>query len=394
MLKAIVFGTSPQSVRYMCQMCAEMPDLVVIRSLETLPMPHSLTRILNSFAPQLVLLEASAADQSRDLAQDMLDFHADIPLIAFRMKPPESTDWVPASMGILTLEVPISGEQFQEALFRAMNRGPSTGTQGRLIAFLPAKGGSGATTLSLGAATLLAQKMQKRVLFLECDVNSGPVATYLALQPASSIVDVLEDAQLLNLRPFSQLVTRHQELDILPSIGRRPTHRLSAWSCQRLISRARGTYDFVFCDLPDTIDEAFEPVLRAADQVVLVTTPSEAARFLVERRLNTLSQLGVGNTRISLVVNRVRPAEQVFRNVRQVPISATVPNRSLLWDVSHCDLTRMIGSGIERQLTSIAEICAGQPLSSGSQRRKFSLASIWSSVGLGLDRSRDAGAKG
>jgi len=378
----------------MCQMCAEMPDLVVIRSLDALPMPHSLTRILNSFAPQIVLLEASPGEPSRDLAQDLLDFHADLPLIAFRMKPPDPTDWIPASMGIITLDVPFSGERFQEALFRALNRGPSKGTQGRLVAFLPAKGGSGATTLAVSAATMVAQKLKKRVLLLECDINSGPVATYLDLQPAHSIVDVLEDAQLLDLRPFSQIVTRHQELDILPSIGRRPTHHFSPWSCQRLLSRARSTYDFVFCDLPDTIDEAFEPVLRGTDQVILVTTPSDAAHFLVERRLTTLSQLGIGNTRISLVVNRVRPAEPVFRNIRQLPVSVTIPNRPLLWDASRCDLARMIGSGIERPLTSVAEVCAGQPLVGGTERRKFSLKSLWSSVGMGLDRSGNAGARG
>ena len=42
MLKALVLGASPQSVRYMCQMCAEIPDLVVIRSLE----PSELVAIL------------------------------------------------------------------------------------------------------------------------------------------------------------------------------------------------------------------------------------------------------------------------------------------------------------------------------------------------------------
>lgn len=386
MLKAIVFGVGPLSVRYMCQMCAEIPDLVVIRSLDALPKPRDLGRIMNAFGPQLVLLEADSDERSRDLAQALLELHADTPLITFRMQAPGRSDWNPASLGLISLEVPFSAEDFQEALYRVLARGPSNGVRGRLIAFLPAKGGNGATTMSLTAATMVAQQLQKRVLLLECDIPSGPVAAYLSLRPTHSIVDVLEDSHLLDSRPFSQLVVRHQKLDILPSVGRRPTHRLSAWSCQRLLSRARGTYDFVFCDLPDVVDESFEPVLRGADQVVLVTTPSEASGFLTERRLNTLAQLGVGSPKISVVMNRARASEKTLDRIRHVAVSVSVPNQAKLWDDSRFDLSRMTGNGNEQPLMAVAEICAGQPLPSGRQQRSFSLASFWSNVVPGMDR--------
>jgi len=375
----------------MCQMCAEIQDVVVVRSLDALPRPHDLLRILNSFAPQLVLLEASAGGLSKDLAQELVDFHPEISLITFRAQSQGGDGWNPASLGLLTLNIPFSGEEFQDSLFGAMSRSPSKGAQGRLIAFLPVKGGSGATTTALATATVLSQRLLKRIAFLECDIHSGPAAIYLGLRPTCSIIDVLEDAQLLDFRPFTQLVTRHGELDVLPSVGRRPSHRLSPWSCQRMLSRARNSYDFVFCDLPVSVDESFEPVLRAADHVVLVTTPSEVSGFLVERRLAGLSQLGVGNAKVSVVVNRSL-GRGPDGKCASVPVNIAIPARPALYDASRIDLAQLIGDELDGPFTSIAEVCAGRPLPT-QQSKRNSLASFWRGVLPGPNRSRNSGAK-
>jgi Flp pilus assembly CpaE family ATPase len=317
----------------------------------------------------------------------MLDFHPEIALLTFSM----------AKTTPPTFRAPFSGEEFQDAIFRSLSRGTSgaggvPGVQCRTIAFLPAKAGSGATTTALATALMVAQRLGKRVLFLECDVHSGPVGLYLGLRPSHSIVSVLEDAAILDRRPLTELVTRSNGIDVLPSIGARPTHVLSAWNCQRLLSRARSMYDYVFCDLPDIVGEGFEPVIRGAEQIVIVTTPSAPSVFLAERRLGSLSQLGVPMTKVGVVTNRMQGNEHAIERIKQCPVVASIPNRPTLMDAPLFDMKKFLGNNLEPALHLLAEFCVGHPI---AKRRStgFSLTSLWcgTNIRLGQSANQEAG---
>ena len=75
MLTALVLGGTRNGITYISQMCAEIPGLIVVRSLDRLPKLHNLGRVLNAFAPELVILEACDDEPWMELAQLMIDHH-------------------------------------------------------------------------------------------------------------------------------------------------------------------------------------------------------------------------------------------------------------------------------------------------------------------------------
>jgi Mrp family chromosome partitioning ATPase len=72
------------------------------------------------------------------------------------------------------------------------------GIHENLVAFLPGKAGSGASTVVLQTALVIAQDLKRRTLVLEGDLHSGVLSAMLQVEPKSPIRDVLAEAPHLD----------------------------------------------------------------------------------------------------------------------------------------------------------------------------------------------------
>ncbi|MGH7752791.1 MAG: AAA family ATPase, partial [Gemmatimonadales bacterium] len=65
-----------------------------------------------------------------------------------------------------------------------------------IVAFVPGKSGSGASTVALHAAAELARHWRQRVLLVESDAQSGALATWLAIEadPEHCVIKALEES--------------------------------------------------------------------------------------------------------------------------------------------------------------------------------------------------------
>jgi pilus assembly protein CpaE len=201
-------------------------------------------------------------------------------------------------------------------------------TKGRMISFLPAGGGSGASTVSTHVAAAIARLTSTRALLLDWDLHCGTTAFRLRLKPEFTLGDALERASALD-EFWKKLVCPWKGIDLLPPA---PPVGLTAEDFGRLpavLASARRNYEWIVCDMPAAVFSGFEPALLESDAVYLVCTPDIVSLHLARRRFEELCRLGISQETVQLVVNRevsntYRPEE--IRKLVGIPVARTLPN--------------------------------------------------------------------
>ncbi len=179
------------------------------------------------------------------------------------------------------------------------------GRPSRLISFIPAQGGNGASTVSLHVAEALSRKLQGQVLLTDFDFHCGAVAFQLRLKPKQTLFDALGDAELSGAR-WSELACRWRQLDVLvaptSSAEMRPERlqRIPA-----LLTAAKQVYRCVVADLPTAVFSSSIEIMKQSDLVYLICTPEITSLHLARRKVSQLDKLGVAKDRLRLLVNRV-----------------------------------------------------------------------------------------
>jgi pilus assembly protein CpaE len=213
------------------------------------------------------------------------------------------------------LPEPVVAEELLAALGRMlMDVRGSSGSGGKLIAVMNAKGGSGATLLACNLAQQLSSQGGSTLL-LDLDLQFGSVAHYLDVHPSHSHLDVLQQIDELDsvaLRGFCShfsptlhvLGGRSNELCLSQDVH---LEQLEA-----LLRLARSTYDFVVVDLPRQIDHLTGTTLEQADRVYILLQQSLSHLKDATRLVRILrDDLGVQGNRLQVVVNRYNKSAPV-----------------------------------------------------------------------------------
>ncbi|KFX69231.1 chemotaxis protein CheY [Pseudomonas taeanensis MS-3] len=213
------------------------------------------------------------------------------------------------------LPEPVVAEELLAALGRMlMDVRGSSGSSGKLIAVMNAKGGSGATLLACNLAQQLSSQGGSTLL-LDLDLQFGSVAHYLDVHPSHSHLDVLQQIDELDsvaLRGFCShfsptlhvLGGRSNELCLSQDV------RLE--QLEALLRLARSTYDFVVVDLPRQIDHLTGTTLEQADRVYILLQQSLSHLKDATRLVRILrDDLGVQGNRLQVVVNRYNKSAPV-----------------------------------------------------------------------------------
>jgi len=210
------------------------------------------------------------------------------------------------------------------ALLRLREAGRPAGEGGgRVLTVVPARGGSGATTVSINLAEELHQSSGKPVLLVDGDVHYGSVSTYLGLKARYGLADVLAAGSAIDGALLSTTAAAHAEgLHVLVSpvsIDFEAPAALDLSNLPRMIEAARGLYPWTVVDLP-----------RAALRVTAACARQSAATLIVfqlavhdvraARSLrNALESNGVDPSTILMVANRFRRRGEMvgLEDVRQ-----------------------------------------------------------------------------
>src|SRR5260370_37216753 len=206
------------------------------------------------------------------------------------------------------LSPPFELQTLNEALRRIgekiLQNPPLFETTDSVFAFLPAKAGSGTTTIAVNAGLALSKMPPTGVLLAELDLNSGLVGFMLRLTDSLySIVDAAENAMELDENLWPKIVSSKDNLDILPVGGLSPGFRIEAAQIRHILGYARRQYSAVCVDLSGMMERYSVEILHEAKRIFLVTTPQLPALHLAREKWAFLRSQDLA-ARVSILVHR------------------------------------------------------------------------------------------
>jgi pilus assembly protein CpaE len=212
-------------------------------------------------------------------------------------------DWLPADA---------EDGEIIEACTRALN-GRRLGERGsgtQCIAFVPAAGGVGTTTLAIQAGYLLANRTRdfSRTCLVDLNLQSGCLADYLDLEPLFDVDSIRGEPGRLDVRLLEMMLARHSTgLAVLAS-ARAPTEQARADGkvVTTVLSTISDMFQHMVLDFPLAWQDWTFDVLAGSDQIYVVTEFTVPAM----RRARELSDAIVsrfGDERNSaVIVNKFR----------------------------------------------------------------------------------------
>ena len=208
------------------------------------------------------------------------------------------------------LMMPFDRDEMAEALVRAsalcLPVRPSKKTNGRLLIFLSAKGGSGATTLACNYAVSLAQESQQRTLLIDLNLPLGDVAINLGIKAKFSIVSAFQNSRRLDSHLLSGLLVQHSSgLFVLAAPSELAPTYVSADAIDKLLEVACQNFDYVVVDAGSRLDLQRKHLFDESATIYLVTQVGIPELRNSHRLIAQLS--AEGSPKLEIVINRYDP---------------------------------------------------------------------------------------
>jgi pilus assembly protein CpaE len=275
------------------------------------------------------------------------------------------------------LQLPLVHRAFHEAVDRIeVAAGLSPVREGRVLAFISCKGGSGATFLSTNFGYALAALADKKVLLIDLHGQFGDATLYVSDQkPAMTLSDICAQISRMDGAFLdSCLVHVASNFGVLAAaddpnrkVDMKPEHM------DTILRIARQHYDFVVLDVGRQIDAIS---LRALDQADTIYPVLQLALPDIRdgrRLLDIFRSLGYANERIRLIVNRYEKGGKLRLTDLEQALGAdvvhTVPNDylsatdSVNQGIPVLQLSR--SSNVARSLGELVEMVASRRVAEG-----------------------------
>jgi pilus assembly protein CpaE len=208
------------------------------------------------------------------------------------------------------LTLPFYPGAVAEALVRASSlrsaTRPTKKTDGRLLVFLGAKGGSGVTTLACNFAVSLAQESGQKTLLIDLNLPLGDAAINLGIKPRYSTVNALQNSSRLDASFLSTMLMRHSSgLSVLAAPSELTTAQFSDEAVDKLLKVAREEFDYVVIDAGSRLDLQYSHLFDESATIYLVTQIGIPDLRNSNRLISQLST--AGSPKLSIVINRYDP---------------------------------------------------------------------------------------
>jgi pilus assembly protein CpaE len=228
---------------------------------------------------------------------------------------------------------PLLPETIDEAFRRTSSRRVNHETSsGKMLVFIPSKGGVGVTTLAVNFAMALKKESGARVVIVDMDFQLGEIAVGLGMTATFSIVDALMNAARLDKEFLETVLIRHASgLAVLGS----PEdynffHSPVDEGADKLFRILREEFDYVVVDIGTCHGHIQEALYGMADKLYLVTEMTFPALRNSHRLISYLSP-GDGVRKLEVVVNRFNSRhceidENSATKALGLPVNWRIPN--------------------------------------------------------------------
>jgi pilus assembly protein CpaE len=334
MLRAVVICPDEEICQYLKETTASLGTISIARILNHYPNQLSLTRMVRAVGPQLVLLSVQSLNQALEAAETLEETAPGLYIVAIgRSRDPEMLEALIRSDMREFLSYPFEQDRLVQILGRAhevlVKKPPAIRSTDLLFAFLPSKAGVGTSTIALNASVAASRLPDTNTLLCDFDLNSGMIHFMLKLKDSYCVVDAARRAEELDEYIWQDLVSSHQNLDVLSSGDFNPEFRVEVAQIRNLLDFARRHYKAIFVDLSGNMEHYSLDIMRESKRICLVSTPEINSLHLARKKYHFLQRLDLGE-RVSLLLNRMDnsssfPVDQIKELVGLEPI-VTFPN--------------------------------------------------------------------
>ena len=350
------------------------------------PSHYQLCRALNTRELDVIFLDTTQPDEAGMLCAEILKKTTRTAIVGFSVQRTSGHEGVTPHM----LVWPFSVAGLVETVRRAVRQTCAVPLN-NVFCVVPAKGGDGATTVTLNVACHLTMSLGKSVLVAEADLRSGTMAERLNAKPAQSIAQSLACADNCISLIWPRHVSSKFGVDwMLTNRERNPTQ--PAWCDYRhLLAFVSGRYDYTLVDLPDLVDEDTCDVALLSQKTFVVTTPEVLSLRLARQRIEELEFFGVPKARIQVLVNRYQSRDMSIADVAKTlgcEVGGVFPNDYPVVSKSILDGNFISdGTKLGRAYRSLAGVIAGSNKPAFGLESKSSMFGFLTSPGRSTARA-------
>ncbi|MGG7054683.1 AAA family ATPase [Nitrosomonas sp. ANs5] len=288
--------------------------------------------------PDLLLLEGAGLSSSELQVIDRATSR--FPELGIIMLcPAQSQEYLIEAMRAGVREIvptPVTQHVLVDAVDRFQKRRQQAKTairKGKILAFIPCKGGSGSTFLASNIAYALAASEQKKSALIDFNLQFGDASLFVQDSvPKTTIADVTRQierldgsflsASMVQVLPNFEVLSAPEEPEMAAEI--KPEH------VKPLLQVAVKQYEFVVLDIGRSLDAVSIQALDQADYIFPVVQQTLPSIRDAKRMINTFHALGYVNDKIRLIVNRYEKKNDItlgdITDTLKLPIFKTVPN--------------------------------------------------------------------
>lgn len=205
------------------------------------------------------------------------------------------------------LPSPVSAETLLPAMVRIAEKKGDSHAQGKVLAFISCKGGSGATFLSTNLGYALATQENKRVALIDLNLQFGDAAMYVSdKKPLATLADVAQQihrldasflaSSMLNINANFSVLAAPEDPTLANEV--KPEH------IDAILNLAKRHYDYVLLDVGHNLDAVSINALDQADMIFPIMQVSMPYIRYGKRLLGVFRSLDYRKDKIHLIVNR------------------------------------------------------------------------------------------
>jgi pilus assembly protein CpaE len=269
------------------------------------------------------------------------------------------------------LRKPVEPKEVVRACIRALRATADTpGGGGRILSFLAATGGVGATTLAIESAMLLLRdtKEPDSTCLVDLDFQSSTCADYLDLEPRLDLGEIGPHTERLDLQLLEVMLSRHRSgLALLAAKGR-PAEltEIDATFILRLLDLVSSRFENVVIDLPRCWTGWTDQVLMGSSHVYVVTDMTVPGLRFGRRWAASLSAR-LPDLRPRIIVNRFEQQMLFGTGLRRADVERTLEG---FLEGTVSNNYKLVREAIDRGLP-LEEIKAGSNVSSDLRKIIF-----------------------
>ena len=183
---------------------------------------------------------------------------------------------------------------------------PARNPNKRVLVFVRAASGDGASTLALNTAYAMSQMSNGNTVLVDMDYQFGMVAKHLELQNQYGIGDLFDHPERgVDAVLIKRMVANYRKLHVITSpADLRYLPVVNADSIRDLITTLSATYDNVIIDVPHVWLPWVATVAQQSTQLVLVAQLWLKSVSHASRMMRALRDIGVPAERVTAIINR------------------------------------------------------------------------------------------